>query len=64
MAMWQVTLEPKDGGTQNVLGGGPRMLVNAGVRGRKRGSATRCASNSSEGVRLVRGSHMRDAQAL
>ena len=54
--MWQVTLEPKDGGPQRVVQA--KMLVNAGGPWVENVIRNTVRINSSEGVRLVRGSHI------
>jgi|TARA_R100000049_G_C1949866_1_gene96926 glycerol-3-phosphate dehydrogenase len=54
--VWQVTLEPKDGGPQRVVQA--KMLVNAGGPWVENVIRNTVRINSSEGVRLVRGSHI------
>ncbi|MCK8463151.1 glycerol-3-phosphate dehydrogenase [Aliiroseovarius sp. S1339] len=54
--IWNVTLEPKDGGKQRVVSA--RMLVNAGGPWVESVIRNTVRINSTEGVRLVRGSHI------
>lgn len=54
--LWHITLEAKDGGAQRVVVA--RMLVNAGGPWVKDVIQNKARINSTEGVRLVRGSHI------
>jgi len=54
--MWRITLEPNDGGDQRVVLA--RMLVNAGGPWVEDVIRNTVRINSTEGVRLVRGSHI------
>ncbi len=54
--IWQITLEPKDGGSQRIVRA--RMLVNAGGPWVENVIRNTVRINSTEGVRLVRGSHI------
>jgi glycerol-3-phosphate dehydrogenase len=54
--LWQITLEPKDGGVRRVVKA--RMLVNAGGPWVEDVIRNTVRINSTEGIRLVRGSHI------
>ena len=54
--LWKITLEPKDGGARRVVTA--RMLVNAGGPWVEDVIRNTVRINSTEGIRLVRGSHI------
>jgi glycerol-3-phosphate dehydrogenase len=54
--IWQVRLEPKDGGKQRVVKA--RLLINAGGPWVEDVIRNKVRVNTTEGVRLVRGSHI------
>lgn len=54
--IWQITLEPKDGGARRIVKA--RMLINAGGPWVEDVIRNTVRINSTEGVRLVRGSHI------